>query len=105
MQCCYRETLVPTRDLATKQRQAQGIFYSTISSVTQSMTSARVMLTNFESAVFDEGENSLTQELVFTVSSIPRCVRDDSHNDIIPNAMRNGKTVVTNFTKCVIVAF
>ena len=31
----------------------------------------------------------------------------DSHNDIIPNAIRNGKTVVTNFTKCVpiIVAF
>ena len=76
MQCGYRETLVQIRDLATKQRQAQGIFYSTISSVTQSMTSARVTLTNFESAVFEGGENSLTEELVFTVCSIPRCVRD-----------------------------
>ena len=75
MQCGYRETLVPIRDLVlvleTKQRQAQGIFYSTISSVTQSMTSARVTLTNFELAVFEGGENSLTEEMVFTVCSIP----------------------------------
>ena len=69
-------------------------------------TSARVTLTTFESAVFDGGaQNSLTDELVFTVCSIPRCVRDWHSHDIIPTAMRNEKTVVTNFTKCVIVAF
>ena len=45
-------------------------------------------------------------QLVFTVCSIPRCVRDwQLHKFIIPTAMRNEKTVVTNFTKCVIVAF
>ena len=55
MQCGYRETLVSTRDLATKQGQGRGIFLSTISSLTQSMTSARVTLTTFESAVFDGG--------------------------------------------------
>ncbi len=57
--------------------KARGIFCSTISSPTQSMTSARVTLTTFESAVFDRGaQNSLTDELVLTVCSIPRCVRD-----------------------------
>ena len=79
MQCGYRETLVPTRDLATtrgKQGQGNILFHDQLTD-TESMTSARVTLTTFESAVFDGGVyNSLTDELVFTVCSIPRCVRD-----------------------------
>ena len=76
MQCGYRETLVPTRDLATKQGQGNILFHDQLTD-TESMTSARVTLTTFESAVFDGGAyNSLTDELVFTVCSIPRCVRD-----------------------------
>ncbi len=104
MQCGYRETLVPTRDLATKQGLGNILFHDQLTD-TESMTSARVTLTTFESAVFDGGAyNSLTDELVFTVCSIPRDV-SVTDNYIIPTAMRNEKTVVTNFTKCVIVAF
>ena len=57
---------------SNKQRQAQGIFYSTITTALS------------ECSVFDGGASQFVQ---------PR-------QDIIPN-LRNGKTV-TNFTKCVI---
>ena len=108
MQCGYQETLVPTRGLATIARPGEYFIPRSAHRHRQSMTSARVTLTTFESAVFDRGaQNSLTDELVLTVCLIPRCVRDwqCTMTSFPPPCMRNEKTVVTNFAKCVIVAF
>ena len=92
-------------DMSLSSGPSQGEYFAP-----RSAHRARVTLTAFESAVFDRAtENCLIDEFVFTVCSIPRCVRDSRGPwvviDNIPSAMRNGKTVITNFTQCVIVAF
>ena len=75
------------------------------------MTSARVTLTAFELAVFDGAAKNCHQ--TNSLSQFVQCrdvsVRDWwgpwGVTDNIPSAMRNGKTVVTNFTKRVIFFF
>ena len=106
MQCAYRETLVPTRDLATKQGQAQGniLFHDQLTDTEHDLRTSdahyfRIGSFRRRRAKFPNRRIGLHS--LFNSAMCPWL----SHNDIIPTAMRNEKTVITNLTKCVIVAF
>ena len=109
MQCGYRETLVPTWDLETKQGQGNILFHDQLTDkVTEHdlctsdaryfrIGSFRQRRTKFPNT--KKQTNWSSQFVQFRDVSV-----NDSHNDIVPTAMRNEKCR-HNFTKCVIVAF
>ena len=84
MQCGYRETLAQTRDLATKQGQGNIFFHDQLTDT--------------------EHDLCTSDAPYFRIGSFRRR-RVNFPNRLIGTAMLNEKTVITNFTKCVIVAF
>ena len=108
MQCGYRETLVSTRDLATKQGQGNILFHDQLTDTQHDLCTSDAhyfRIGSFRRRRVKFPNRRIGLHSLFNSAMCPWLTITWVHKFIIPTAMRNEKTVVTNFTKCVIVAF
>ena len=109
MQCSYRETLVSTRDLATKPKQGQGniLFHDQLTDTEHDLCTSDAhyfRIGSFRRRRIKFPNRRIGLHSLFNPVMCPWLTVTMSMTSFPPPCATK-KTVVTNFTKCVIVAF
>ena len=107
MQCGYRETLVPTRDLATKQGQGNILFHDQLTDTEHDLCSSDAhyfRIGSFRRRRIKFPNRRIGLHSLFNPVMCPWLTVTMSMTSFAPPCATT-KTVVTNFTKCIIVAF